>query len=48
MKWQGNNDKATDRVNDVLAKVFKGRSLLVLTTLTAIAVTAAASFKWGG
>tara|TARA_B100000614_G_scaffold8871_2_gene8045 strand:- start:155 stop:301 length:147 start_codon:yes stop_codon:yes gene_type:complete len=48
MKWEGYNDKAADRMNDVLAKVFKGRSLLVLTALTALVVTAAASWKWGG
>jgi hypothetical protein len=48
MKWQGHNEKAADRVTDFVVKVFKGRSILVLTALTAVIVTAAASHKWGG
>ncbi|MEX2444692.1 MAG: hypothetical protein WD492_13880 [Alkalispirochaeta sp.] len=48
MKWQGYNEKAADRVNDAIARVFKGRSIVVLTGLVAVIVTAAASMKWGG
>lgn len=48
MKWQGHNEQAANRVTDFAAKVFKGRSILVLTVLTAVIVTAAASYKWGG
>lgn len=48
MKWQGNNEKAAQRVNGLIIRVMNNRSLLVLAALAAVIVAATASFKWGG
>ena len=48
MKWQGYNEKASDRVNKFVVKVQNSRSILVMAAVTALIVVATAGSKWGG
>ncbi len=46
MKWQGYNETVTNHVDNAVFKIFKGRSLLVIASLAAVVMVAAASSKW--
>lgn len=48
MKWEGYNDKASEKATKAITRVFGYRALYTLVTLAAVGMVLVASSKWGG